>query len=66
MVVLREFLTVLSAHRKWDFFFVQIPPGFGINFCSSHPFFEIIRKFKSIGGFMSNVNAIRAKINSCH
>lgn len=27
MVVLREFLTVLSAHRKWDFFFRSNPSG---------------------------------------
>lgn len=56
--------SLTSAHRKWDFFRSN-PPGFSINFCS-RPFFEIIRKLKSIEAFMSNVNAIWPKINSCH
>lgn len=58
MIVLREFLTALSHQRiENGIFFVQTPPGFSINFCS-RPFFEIIRKLKSIEAFMSNVNAI--------
>lgn len=50
MVALREFLTALTAHRKWDFFRSN-SPEFSINFCP-HPFFEIIRKFKSTETFI--------------